>query len=247
MIRLPRIHSKLGEVLYSVIDGADTVVKIMDRLPVKTKHSTIMEHLSKLEHLGILSGTKKGRERVYSVNWNSLIDEFATDFIYNQEWLTDMISADVIVGKRSEKVVAHLPFVSPVIARRFGEKKYIVEERPLLIQQIARIMKTNGLVRNFIEEYIKAYASLYWMEPSATLPRCIFEFEEWFLQLASENTEVKQLMHSKPADKQMRDFLKFLDYLIGHTYVTGINRFVCTEAMKKFIVDMKPRITSRHQ
>jgi hypothetical protein len=73
----------------------------------------------------------------------SLIDEFVTDFIRSQEWLTDFLLAEFTIGKKREKVVAHLPFVSPVIARRFGERAYLIQERPLLIRQIEKVMSSN--------------------------------------------------------------------------------------------------------
>lgn len=235
---MARITGKLAEILFSVIDGENTVEKIRKRSIVVAKHSTIIEHLGKLERMGILHGEKRGRERLYSVDWERLIDEFASEFAYAENFVTEAFlhntpSYTQIVGKK-------LTYMSPLIVRRYDDIKYL-RERPNLISKAEKVVKENKLVRNFIKDYMQSYAQWIWLETNTSLSGCVITFIDRFVMLVDRNKNIQRLLESRTNDSEQRQFLSFLKYLTNHAFVVSLNDVVITGAMEQYLIThLKP-------
>ena len=238
---MARITGKLAEILFSVIDGRNTVEKIRKSSAVVAKHSTVIEHLGKLEAMGVIHGEKLGRERVYSVNWNHLVDEFANEFVYAENFVTEAFQHNTptysqIVGKK-------LSYMSPLIVRHYDDKKYL-RERPRLLAKAEGVIRRNSPTRNFIKEYMKSYAQWIWLETSISLSGCVITFIDRFVMLADRNKNVQRLLQSRTNYSELNEFLSFLNYLTRDAFVVSLNDVVITGAMEKFLNEHFAKVPS---
>jgi hypothetical protein len=189
-----------------------------------------MEHLGKLEKKGIVRGVKRGRERVYTLDWNRLIDEFVTEFVEREKYVTDyFLEPDGELAIR-----ARAPHISQAIVRNFGDKQYL-RQRSKLTAKIEVIMRQNRLVRDFIRCYFQSYSAIYLEEDATSLAACVSAFVDRFAMLVDQNEEAQELLHSKAKDREVKDFIRFLVYLRRDAYVSDLDQFVSIGAMGDFL------------
>lgn len=66
----------------AVIHGIGTVTEVRKR--INKAHATVSEHLDNLENEGFLKSQKKGRKRIYTVNWSVVLSAIMK---LQREWL----------------------------------------------------------------------------------------------------------------------------------------------------------------
>jgi DNA-binding transcriptional ArsR family regulator len=238
-------YRKLGQVIFCVIAGSDTVGKLTGA--IGTKHSTIMEHLGKLESLGILGSVKKGRERIYHINWERLIDAFASLLLsYERFMLEDDLRR---TGKRpktpllqQQKEGGKILYRPKGLEIRLGHDRTHAEQLRKFIPNAERILKENRIARDFIRKYLEAYAQLYWTEEDSSLQGSVRNFEDRFALLADQDEKVASLLESKSKNREVSDFIRFLNHL-ANSYILEPGQHACLYQMQQFLSKIAPSIS----
>ena len=238
-------YRKLGQVIFCVIAGSDTVGKLIGA--IGTKHSTIMEHLGKLEALGILASVKKGRERIYYVNWDRLINVFASLLVDYERF---MLEGNYTIPGRHPKASllqrqkggGKILYRPEGIEVRLGHDRAHTERLVRFIPSAERILKENKIARDFIRKYLETYAQLYWTEDDFSLQGSVKNFEDRFALLADQDEKVGSLLESKCKNKEVSDFIRFLNHL-ATSYIVDPNQHACIYQMQQFLSKIVPSIS----
>lgn len=220
-----------------MIAGSDTVGKLTDA--IGTKHSTIMEHLGKLEGLGILASVKKGRERTYHINWERLIDAFAS-LLASYEIF--MLEDDLAASKersntsllRQRKEGGKMFYRPKGLEIRLGYDRTHAERLWKFIPNAERILKENRIARDFIRKYLETYAKLYWTEEDSSLQGSVRNFQDRFALLADQDEKVASLLESKSKNKEVSDFIRLLNHLAS-SYILQPGQHACLYQMQQFL------------
>jgi DNA-binding transcriptional ArsR family regulator len=240
-------YRKLGQVIFCVIVGSDTVGKLTGA--IGTRHSTIMEHLGKLEGLGILASVKKGRERIYRINWDRLIDVFASLLIDYERFMLE--GKDTFPGRHTkasllqqQKEGGEILYRPEGIEVRLGHDRAHAERLVKFIPSAERILKENKIARDFIRKYLETYAQLYWTEDDFSLQGSVRNFEDRFALLADQDEKVASLLQSKCKNKEVSDFIRFLNHL-ATSYILEPNQHACLYQMQQFLTGIAPSISTK--
>ncbi len=230
------IPAKLGEVLFRVVEGDKTAARIGKS--TGTRHSTVMEHLSKLEGMRLVHGEKKGRERLYSVDWEELLNAFSQNFAEGENNVTETFSELAYPSK----TIGRLPIMSgtSTIARKFEDKKYL-KTRPRLIADVKKLMLENRLVRDLLKTYLKAYSYLAWTKDDTSLNACVLAFVDRFALILNQNPDVRKFLKKKTKAVEMRGFVRFLRFLAEDAYVGLPSEVVCVDRMRDFLMKVLSR------
>lgn len=220
-----------------MIRGSDTVGKLTEA--IGTKHSTIMEHLGKLEGLGILASVKKGRERIYHINWDRLIDVFASLLFDYEGFMLEQTLRFPRRGPKTsllqrQKEGGTILYRPEGIEVRLGQDRAHTERLLKFIPSAERILQENRIARDFIRKYLETYAQLYWTEGDSSLQACVTNFEDRFALLADQDEKVASLLESKCKNKEVSDFIRFLNHLAS-SYIMDPNQHACIYQMQQFL------------
>jgi DNA-binding transcriptional ArsR family regulator len=238
-------YQKLGQVIFCVIAGSDTVGKLTEA--IGTKHPTIMEHLGKLESLGILTSVKNGRERTYHIKWDRLINVFASLLIDYEKFMLnyDRLNYETFIldnlafpAKTSllpqQKEGGKILYQPEGMKIRLGYDRAHTERLVKFIPSAERILRSNRIARDFIQEYLETYAQLYWTEDDFSLQGAVKNFENRFALLADQDAKVASLLESKSKNNEVSDFIRFLNHL-ANSYILDPNQHACLYQMQQFL------------
>jgi DNA-binding transcriptional ArsR family regulator len=234
-------YRKLGQVIFCVVRGSDTAGKLTEA--IGTKHSTIMEHLGKLEGLGILASVKKGRERIYHTNWDRLIDVFASLLFDLERFMLEETPRFPRKGPKTSLQGGMILYRPEGIEVRLGQDRAHTERLLKFIPTAERILQENRIARDFIRKYLETYAQLYWTEGDSSLQACVTNFEDRFALLADQDEKVASLLESKCKNKEVSDFMRFLNHLAS-SYIMDPNQHACIYQMQQFLSKIAPSISA---
>jgi DNA-binding transcriptional ArsR family regulator len=243
-------QQKVGQVMFSVIAGADTVSKLARR--IETKHSTVMEHLSKLVEIGVLSSTKQGRERKYKVEWKSLIDIFGSVLIDYEK-----TTAELLLGtsgtdlypippdyEDAGQTLGVLPL--PQRIRYPGYRIRDLEKRKAAIPILEKTLKEDRITREFIRSYLETYSQLYYAEYDSSLQASVKNFKDRLGRLIDESRNLGSLPRLKPKSEKIRSFLWFLEF-VAAARIADPNEFACVEQMQRYLRKVNIQVPSVKQ
>ena len=194
MRRTEILYSKpLGEIIFLLINGCATLTDISKELKAKKKHTTILEHLTNLETLELVKSKKKGRKRIYTIQWKNLIDLFNKGMINEQEaiinYLEDLKDEDLDKIRVNSKMI------------KDWKSEY---------NKFKKIMANNKTVRLLIKTFIKTYAkNIHYKERS--IEECILQFSLRLEEL--HKTTKRDLSKIVVAEKEKKEFIWFLKYM----------------------------------
>ena len=229
---------KVGQVMFSVLAGADTAGKLAKQMEIK--HSTVMEHLSKLVKIGVLSSTKQGRERKYRVEWKSLIDIFASVLIEYEKTTTELLLGTSGTDlypippnyEDAGQTLEVLPL--PQRIRYMGYRARDLEKRRAAIPILKKILKEDRITRDFIRSYLETYSQLYYAEYDFSLQACVKNFKDRVGRLVGQSSDLRSLPRLKPKSKEIRSFLWFLEFVVA-VRIADPNEFVCIQQMRRYL------------
>ncbi len=243
-------QDKVWQVMFSVIAGADTVSELARR--IETKHSTVMEHLSKLVELGVLSSAKQGRERKYKVEWKTLIDVFGSVLVEYEKTTTELLlgtsGTDLYPIPPNYEDAGEALGVLPLPQRiRYpGYKIEDLEKRKAAVPVLGKILKEDRITRDFIRSYLETYSQLYYVEYDFSLQTCVRNFKDRLGHLVDESKSLESLPRLRSKKDEISSFLWFLEF-VAAARIADPNEFACVEQMRRYLRKVRIQVPNVKQ